>query len=292
MRGARAFALIAVLAGCGDSVTAGSEDAGAAASASATAVAGQGFVLPPPRPFKSNPLGLAAEPVNLEPGERVFAVPRRMLEHAKLGSTMVLEPARVEGREGADLVVRVRQSIPNPVHPAYVVVPRRGRVGRGTPLLVVYRDEIHQAVARNVALDSVVVRITDAGRKLPDQKLAQEDVAVLSPGELLPGGHAVYREGKVHRHVQLISRGNARGKVQWLVLGRANEAQLVEESRLSALPQARHNPRTGDKVWVAFRGEMVPAEIRAVDAPGLYTVKRERAGEPMLVGPGHLMAPL
>jgi hypothetical protein len=292
MRGARALALLAVLSGCSDSVTPGSEDAAASATPSATAVAGQGFVLPPPRPFKSNPLELAAEAVNLEPGERVFAVPRRMLEHAKLGSTMVLEPARVEGREGADVVVRVRQNIPNPVHPAYVVVPRRGRVGRGTPLLVVYRDELHHAVARNVALDSVVVRITDAGRKLPDQKLAQDDVAVLSPGELVPGGQAVYHEGKVHRHAQLVSRGTARGKTQWLVLGRAGEAQLVEESRLVALPQARHNPRAGDRVWVAFRGEMVPGEVRAIDAPGLYTVKRDRAGEPLLVGPGELMAPL
>jgi hypothetical protein len=292
MRRLPCLMLLLAASGCSNSETAGSDGelaATASASASATVAPAVGFVLPPPRPFNANPLGLSTAPVTVEEGDRVFAVPRRMLEHAKLGSTMLLEPGRVEGREGEDLIVRVKNGVPYPVHPAYVVVPHRGRIGRGTSLLVAYRDVVHHAVARNVAHDRVVVRITDAGRKLPDQKLDPEDVGMLEDGVLEPGGHAAFSEKNVQHHVMLVSRGRHEGKWHWLVFGMAGEAQLIEESRLQALPRQRHDPRPGDKVLVAFRGAMVSAEVRAVDAPGLFTVKRERAGEPLLVGPGWLM---
>jgi hypothetical protein len=279
------------LCACSDSTAPTDEEpAAASASASATVVSAAGYVLPPPRPFDNNPLDLPSVPLSLEEGARVLAVPKRMLEHARAGTTMVLEPARVEGREGDDLVVRVRQGVPFPAHSAYVVVLERGRIGRGTPLVVVYRDAVRHAVARNVAHDRVVVRLTDGGHKLPDQKLDPEDVGMLTPGALTPGGYAVHKEGDGLEHVLLVSRGQHKDKkVRWLALGRAGEAKLIEESALSALPRPNHEPRTGDQVLAAFRGRMVSAEVRAVDAPGLYTVKRERAGEPLLVGPDSLM---
>jgi hypothetical protein len=34
---------------------------------------------------------------------------------------------------------------------------------------------------------------------------------------------------------------------------------------------------------------MVRAQVRSLDRPGLYTVKRNRAGAPLLVGPGMMM---
>jgi hypothetical protein len=294
MRPYIALVVAAALVACGDDAHEETEDGlpGAAASASASEPVTPlgGLVLPPPRPFDDNPLDLPAQALVVEEGARLFVVPRRMLEAAELGSTLGFVAGRAEGREGDSIIVRVERDVPYPVHPAYVIAPQKGRIQRGALLIVAYGGTMHHAVAKNLSAGRVVVRITDAGRKLSDKKLEPEDVGVLPTGALAAGAQAVYQKGEEHRHVLLVSRGqHPDGKIRWLVLGRANQTELVEESELEALPPPRFNPRPGNMVRVAFRGLLVPAEVRALDAPGLYIVKRDRAGAPLTVGPGMLM---
>jgi hypothetical protein len=247
-------------------------------------------VLPPRQPFDSNPLGLPGQPVPVKEGQRVFAVPQPMLARARVGSSLVLRAATVEGREGDDLVVRVGTGIPYPVHPAYVVVPRPGRMGRGTPVFAAYRGVLRHGVVKNLSLDRVVVRYTDLGFKLADQKLVPARVGVLAPGVLMPGGQAVARQDGELRHVQLVSTGvHSDGKKRWLVIGHLGEAQLVEETALVPLPARRFRAKVGTTVLAAWRGTMVPAKLLTIDRPGLFTVKRARTARRLLVGPGMLM---
>ncbi len=249
-----------------------------------------GVVLPPRRPFDSNPLGLPGRPPEVEEGQRVFAVPQRMLAQARQGSSLVLRAATVRGREGNDLVVRVGTGIPYPVHPAYVVVPRPGRMGRGTPVFAAYRGVLRHGVVKNLSLDRVVVRYTDLGFKLGDQKLVRQRIGVLQPGRLMAGGQAVARQGGQLHHVQLVSVGvHSDGKKRWLVIGHGGAAQLVEETALIALPPRRFKAKLGTTVLAAWRGGMVPAELLALDRPGLFTVKRQRTSRRLLVGPGMIM---
>jgi hypothetical protein len=249
-----------------------------------------GVVLPPRQPFDSNPLGLPGRPPEVKEGQRVFAVPQRMLAKARQGSSLRLEAATVKGREGDALVVRVGTGVPYPVHPAYVVVPKLGRMGRGTPVFAAYRGVLRHGVVKNLSLDRVVVRYTDLGFKLGDQKVVRSRIGVLQPGKLMAGGQAVAPQGDELRHVQLVSSGaHSDGKKRWLAIGHRGEALLLEESALIPLPPRRFKPKLGATVLVPWRGIMVPGKLVSRDRPGLFTVKRERTARRLLVGPGMIM---
>jgi hypothetical protein len=272
--------------------TAADPELAASAQSSVVAAKPQGVVLPPVRPYDDNPLNLPAASVDVAKGATVFAVPKRILETAKMGSTLVLRAAKVVRNESNELVVRARHGVAYSIHGGYVVVPRPGRIGRGTPLIAAYRGVLRHAVAKNLSRDRVVIRFTDLGYKLRDQKLAPRDIGVLKKGVLMPGSYAVYRAEHDHQHVILVSQAvHADGKARWLVLAEGGESRLIEASKLSALPEARFRPRAGTPVLVAYRGSMVRAKVRTVDNPGVFTVKRERAGAPLTVGPGMMLKP-
>ncbi len=286
--------LAAGLAGCTDEPPAGGQPGPGQPPAPTASVGGPtaaGLVLPPRQAVDTNPLGLPSRQVEVPEGQRVFAVPAAMLRQARVGSSLTLKAATVEGREGDDLVVRVGTGVAYPIHPAYVVVPQRGRVRRGTPVFAAYRGVMRHGVVKNLRLDRVVVRFTDLGFKLGDQKLNTGRVGVLEPGRLMPGGRAVMDLDGVLAHVELVSVGAHRdGKQRWLVLGVRGQARLVEEGALTPLPARRFKPKVGAPVLAAWRGEMVPAKLVSIDRPGLFTVKRERTSRRLLVGPGMIMA--
>ena len=84
--------------------------------------------------------------------------------------------------------------------------------------------------------DRVVVRYTDLGFKIPDQKLERDRVGVLAGG-LTPGAYAVHRTEREARHVLLVSEAtHPGGKRMWLTLGYSGEARLVESAALTGLP--------------------------------------------------------
>jgi hypothetical protein len=262
----------------------------ATVSPSAMAPTPLGFVLPPAPPPVTNPLELP-EPTDqppVEEGQRVFAVPERMLRGARLGTAMKLTAATVVSREGDNLVVTVGFGAPYQIHPAYVVVPRRGRLGNQSYVIATYDGELHHAVVKNLIGDKVNVRFTDLGIKTPDQVIDPAGVGLLGAGPS-PGGYAVLLAEHEYSHVLLVSAALVAGKRRWLVLRYTGETELVPEEKLRALPVPRFTPRVGASVLAAWRGTMVRAEVKAIDSPALLSVTRARAGAPILVGPGMVM---
>ncbi len=287
----RALALLFFgLAACGkDAPADGEAEATPDASASAVVPVG-GFVLPPKPAFDTNPLGLPPIADAVPDGTQVFAVPRRMLDGARPGSALALRVATVLERQGTDLVVRIGQGEPFPVHPAYVVVPRIGQLKLGTEVLTAWRGRPHHAVVRGLSgRDRVTARFIDIGQKTADQKLPIEGLGVLGPG-LVPGAYAALREGDGWQHVVLVSSGvHGDGKTKWLALRDGGEAVIVDEDRLTRLPTTRFDPKSGEVVLAAWRGAMVPAKVADVDRPALYTVRREQLGPPLLLGAAEIM---
>ncbi len=278
-------AALALCLGCADDQTDGETvEAAASASGSARPAVSDGLVLPPPRPFDSDPLDLGPLPADVVEGQRVFAVPAEMLETAEVGKALALEAATVLGRDGDDVVVRVGHGKSYPVNPHYLVVPRPGRFRRGAELIASYRGRMRHAVAKLLSRDKWVVQFTDLGFSLADQKLDPEVIGVLGEG-LVPGAFAVRRAAGEYRHVTLISAAGER----WLVIGEDGISALVPADELTRLPRPRFAPKVGQEVLAAWRGSMVRAEVRALERPGLYTVKRPRAGAPLWVGPGQIM---
>src|SRR5690606_34897520 len=153
--------------------------------------------------------------------------------------------AHVVRVEGDLWVVREGHGEAYVIHPAYVVVPRPGRFARETPVIAAYRDRLHHGVVKHLLRDRVVVRCTDLGFRLGDQKLDPKRVGVLGDG-LSPGGYAVYPTESGLTHVTLVSRGEyPDGKARWLTIGYGGVAELVDEERLTSLPIGRRfRPRT------------------------------------------------
>ncbi|MEZ4440339.1 MAG: hypothetical protein R3B72_14675 [Polyangiaceae bacterium] len=289
-----ATAALPLVLACGETTESGGPPGAVTAAPSASVVADptDGVVLPPPRFHDSNPLGLPpATPVATAKGQRIFAPDRRMLDGAKLGSALMLEAGTVVGHEGAELVVRVGNGEPFQIHPGYVVVPKPGRFQRGAAVIASYNGRLHHGLVTSLRRDRVVVQFTDLGRKLGEQHLAHDRVGVLEGG-LAPGAFAVYRADQEYRHVLLVSSGaHADGKIRWLVLEHTGESRLLEQEQLTRLPEQRFKAKEDDEVFVAFRGSMVRAMVRSFERPGLYTVKRPRAGAPLVVGADMLMRP-
>ncbi len=277
-------------AGCGDNAETPAVAVASAKATAAAVVAAGGVVLPPAQPYDANPFGLPSQPLELAVGSRVFAVTEAMLRGATLGRAMKLYSAKVLGREGELVQLRIGTGKPYLAHPAYMVQPKDGRLRRGAPLFAAYRGVLKHGVLRRMApRRGIVVRFTDLGYRLSDQTLKRSRVGML-PAGLAPGGYAVMRGDHSYEHVTLVSNTSSKdGKRRWLVFGYAGTSRLVPEDRLVALPPPRYRPRTGDEVLVAWRGTMVAARIRNVDLPGLFMVQRRRAGGALTVGPGMLM---
>ena len=227
--------------------------------------------------------------MTLKKDQRVFAVPKRILAQARLGSTLTLRAATVAMMDGAEVIVRMAGAPSYNIHPGYLIVPKAGRMRRNARVIVNRRGRLRHGIVRNNLRKRVSIRYTDLGSKRPDRTVSVREVGLLPPG-LHPGGFAVYRAEQEHKHVLLVSAAaHPDGVRRWLVLGHNGEARLLEESKLSA-PPGRFAPKVGTEILVAWRGSMVPATLRRIDKPGLFTVRRARAGAPFMVGPGQIMA--
>jgi hypothetical protein len=266
--------------------------ASATTTSSVAAPRAGALVLPPKRPFDPNPLQLPAMgAAKLEKGQGIWVVPRRMLEGARLGSSMKLVRARVAGVEGNDIMVADRYGASYPVHRGYAIIPHQGRLRRGDRVFAPYRGELRHGVVATLRRKQALIRFTDLGYKLRDQKVEPARVGRLGPG-LEPGGYAVHRQADEWRHVLLVSKAKHRGVERWLVLGRAGAAQLVDAERLQPMPlRIKPKPKTGTALWVAWRGTMVPAAVRGIESADLFTLARARSGAPLVLGFGMVMPP-
>lgn len=292
---ARLLALLLVILVCAcDDAGLETESADGVANTSeapmASALVPGGIVLPPePQPV-TNPLDLpvpADQPVP-EKGQRVFAVPQRMLATAHLGSAMKLASATALEREGESFIVRIGFGAPYQIHPAYVVVPKSGRFRRGTYVIASYSGELKHGVVTHLVRDRVAVRFTDLGRKSAEQKLDPKRIGIL-PSGLAPGGYAAHLTEHEYRHVLLVSSSVVAGQRRWLVIGHTGETALVSEDKLQPLPVPRFKPRVGATVLAAWRGTLVRTQVKSLDRPSLLTVTRPRAGRALIVGPGMVM---
>ena len=260
----------------------------ASALASAPAPKPGQFVQPPRPAFDPNPLKLPGSAPTIAPDSLVYTVPKRVLETATVGSSFVLRAAVAQAVEGGNVIVRIGRGPSYPVHPAYVLVPQRGPLPRGCPVLAPYRGQLGHAVVMAAKRDLVTVRYTDIGPGYGDQPLPVREVAPQSPG-LVPGNYALVPDGDVLRLVLLLSGGvHPDGKRRWLVLSYAGEASLVEEERLQPM-RLDYQPKVGAVVSVPWLGIMVPGKVTDADPHGLCTVRRARTAPPLVLGPGMLM---
>jgi len=282
-----------VMAGCANDAPAPAETGKPTASAPTSSAAQVAAPVPqPPRPAVANPnpLSLPAGNLDLAPGTRIFAVPEPMLRGAKLGSTFVLHAARVVGRDGDSLLVQTREGEPYKLHPSYLVAVPAGsrRPGVGQPVIAEWAGVLKHGVFRATKKDRSIVRFFDAS---DNADRALDDVILFRAQDgFRPGNYAAARSNGESRHVVLLSPIDG-GSKKWLALGHAGAATIVEEADLTAIP-VKWDPKEGAAVWAEFLGRMRPGIVEGIDAPGLFTIKFERAGRPVTVGWGAIMPPL
>lgn len=282
-------AILSAAVACSEDASSPAAEGSAApvATASAGDNSPKGFVLPPAQPFEPNPLGLAAPQAFPAQGSIVYAIPKAALAELEEGSTVILNESVVEGRDGNAVIVRRGWHSPYPIHPGYVISLNQDRLRRGDFVLAPYRQRLRHAVIVTLLHRQAVIRYTDLGRKLADQRVKPTRLGRIAPG-LNPGALAVYEQGSDWHHVMLISKSGDR----WFAIGHGGEAKLLAESSLVELPRSfRPKPKVGSTMWVAWRGEMVDATVRKVESPELFVLKRPRAGGTIVAGIGQLMHP-
>ncbi|MGK3982282.1 hypothetical protein WME99_04560 [Sorangium sp. So ce136] len=252
----------------------------------------------------SNPLGLPAHSVKLDPGRRVFTFSDRMLAGARLGSTLVLYAATVVGFEGDDLIIEGRGGPSYKVHPGYVIpVPDAPRLRPHDPVLTEWNGVMKHAVITRFVKDKMEVRYTDMDPRTPLALLKGVRFVVQTEG-LVPGNFAAWKDGETWRHVLLVSRLGGppadpgavvtslpSSSARWFALGYGGAALLADESALRPLP-IKPQLKIGASVWAEWVGALRPAVVQSAEETGLYTVKFERAGRPATVGWGLLTPPL
>ncbi len=240
-----------------------------------------------------NPLGLPARNLDVAVGSTVFTVPERMLAGAKLGSSLALRSAKVEGRDGENVVIDGRDGPSYKVHPAYVVPLVAGKRPRlEAPVIAEWAGALRHGVVRKYVKDKVVVRFTDTDDP-SDRTLSLEQLMTQVDG-FHPGNYALHREGPDYRHVLLVSApgdGKEDPSRAWLCLGFAGQTQIVPESELVPVPVS-YSPKSGASVWAEHLGRMRRGVVADVDRPGLVTIRFERAGRPVVKGWGLVMAPV
>ena len=227
--------------------------------------------------------------MSVDKGATVYTVPRRALEGAERGSTMVLHHAKVVGEEGGLVVVKMGREPPYAVHPGYVIAPRfGGRLRRGSYVLAPYRQKLRHGVVVSLKAERVNLQYTDIGIKIGERRLLREWVA-LQPAGLSPGNYAVVPRGGNLDHVLLVSSGRwGDGKIRWLALRHGAEAAIIDQEKLKPIAMD-FKPSVGDPVLVSWLGTMVPATVRAVDGPGLFKVQRPHVGPALVLGADHLL---
>lgn len=294
-----ALVLVAVTSGCarrapsGGTGTArpGTDDAGASSSVPVVSVA-----LPAAassahlaRSVQPNPLGLPPRRAKLDVGRRVFTFPQAMLEGAKLGSTLVLYGATVSGLDGGDLVIEGRGGPPYKVHPGYVIaVPDDPTVRPGDAVLVEHAGVMKHAVVTKQVKARTFVRFTDLDVRAPEVGTKGERLVKQGEG-LAPGNYAALSDEGELRHVLLVSAIEDGEHKRWFVLGFAGAAKIVDEVALRPIP-VRFHGRVGDAVLAESVGTMRRATLQSVVEPAFLTVKFERAGRPVTLGWGFVLA--
>jgi hypothetical protein len=268
------------------------EPAPAAAPPTATSVASVAKARPAAPASTTNPLGLPPRVVELGRKKRIFTFSDRMLESARIGSTLVLYAATALGVDGDDVVVEGRAGgAPYKVHGAYViVVPDESRLVPGTPVVAEWNGALKHGVVTRLVKDKIGVRYTDMDAGTPEALLRGAHVFAQKEG-LEPGSYAALRGDDGYRHVQLVSRFESSGAVRWLALGFGGAALVAEAERLAPIP-ARADPKPGAEVWAEYLGAMRKGTLTGVNGPGFAIVKFERAGKPVSVGWGLFMRPV
>ncbi len=257
-----------------------------------------------PAVTSANPLGLPPAKINLDAGKRIFTFSDRMMAAARPGETMILGTAIVTGLDGDDLIVEGRNGPPHKVHPAYVIpVPDAPHIRPGDAVLTEHGGLLRHAVVVRFVKDKVLVRFVGdeprtqeaqlpGGSGAPTHEGASKAARFVRQVEgFAPGNYAALREDDGWSHVMLVSSSGEGEAKRWFVLGYASAAKVVSERDLRPIP-LKYKPKLHAVVWAESAGKMRRATVERIDDPGLYTVKFERAGRPVTVGWGALMAPI
>ncbi len=239
--------------------------------------------------YEPNPLSLPPHPVDLVPGQKVFAVPAAMLRGAKLGSSFSLRVAGVVGRDGDDVLVDGRDGPAYKVHSAYVIpVPDSFKPKPNQPVVAEWAGALRHGVFRKLSKDTLVVRFTDTEDK-SDRYLKNAAIFAQVDG-FHPGNVAAFHDGADYKQVLLVSSIAGEPK-RWLALGYGGAAMIVDEASLFAVPVS-YAPKEDAPVWAVWLGTFRPGTVKSVDPPGLLTVRFERAGPPVQLGWGSVMPPV
>ena len=239
--------------------------------------------------YNPNPLGLPAKALDVAPGQKVFAVPEPMLRDTKLGSTLALRVASVVGKDGDNVLIEGRDGPSYKLGSAYLIpVPDGFKPKPNQPVIAEWAGALRHGVFRKMAKDALVIRFTDTEDKA-DRNLKGAAIIAQTDG-FRPGNYAAVRDGADYQQILLVSELVGEPK-RWLALGYGGAAQVVDESALVAVP-VRYEPKVDAPVWALWLGMFRPGTVKALDAPGLLSVKFERAGPPVDVGWGAVMPPV
>lgn len=290
---AKACLVVSLAVACGDpSETAGSASAAGSGARAPTARP----IAPPPviRPSADpNPLGLPARSLDVPNGARVFTVPEPMLRGAKLGSSMQLRAGTVVGRDGEHLMIDGRDGPDYPVHAAYVIplIPGKQRPRIKAPVVAEWAQGLRHGVVRRYAADKVVVRFTDTQDK-SDRTIEAGQLMAQTDG-FHAGNYAALRSGRDLEHVLLVSPvgGEAKDAPEWFVLGYLGSARLVKTDQLLGVPIS-FEPKLNSSVLAEHLGKMRPGIVKELDAPGVMSVRFDRAGRAVTTGWGLVMPPV
>lgn len=250
-----------------------------------------------------NPFGLPSRKATLDTAKRVFTFSDQMLLGAKLGSTLVLYAATALSLEGDDINVEGKAG-PYKVNGAYVIaVPDDPKLKQGDSVLVEHNGVMRHGVVVKFVADKVAIRLLDLDDRAPEVQVyygakgpnAAKSARIVRQEEgLRPGNYAAYTapsgEDKRMERVLLVSPSSDTPSParRWFALGFAGAAMIVKEEELTPIP-LRYKAKRGEIVYAHWAGTMRRGEVQAVDEPGIYTVKLERAGRPAKVGWGSIL---
>lgn len=245
-----------------------------------------------------NPLQFPSRPVTLEVGQRIFTVPGRMLRGMKLGSAAQLRLSTVMGVDGENILVDGRDEASYKVHPSFVIpVPEVKRPKPGSPTIADWAGQLRHGVFVKVVKEQVVIRFTDTPDKT--ERTMKNPALIPQTDGFRAGNYAAVASndlsgtgprGAEWKHVLLVSEVSSEPK-RWLAFGFGGAVMVLDESALIAIP-VRYEPKEGAQVFAEWLGGLRPAVVRGVDAPGVFTVRYDRAGKPVTLGWGFLLPPV
>ncbi len=280
---------LAALAGCsGERSEAPAESSSAATAATNAPLKVMSQTTRTPD-YDPNPLALPSRTIEVVPGQKVFTVPAPMLRGAKVGSSLAMRVAAVVGKDGDNILIEGRDGPAYKVHAAYVIpIPDGFKPRPNQPVLAEWAGALRHGIYRKMVKDSFVIRFTDTEDK-SDRYLKNAAIIAQTDGFRV-GNYAAFHEGADYKQVLLVSPLAGEPK-RWLALGFGGAATVVDESALLAVPVS-YEPKEGAAVWAVWLGVFRPGIVKTTDSPGLFTIRFERAGPPVLVGWGALMPPV